>query len=106
VLAVAACIRVDAEVLHPAELSGRWIRLRPDGSWGDTLEFLADGRVHGSVGNPVPESARWSVVRSRVTGEAFCAVDARDRGCRQFRVEGDTMVLGGLTDATYFRRVR
>ena len=101
----AGCMALDAEILHPTALIGRWVRLRSDGSWGDTLEYLSSGHVRGSVGHSVPASARWSVVRSRL-GEGFCAIDVNERSCQPYRLEGDTLVLGGLTDPTYFRRVR
>ena len=44
---------------HPEYLTGRWIRLRPDNSWGDTMTFSPDGTLLGSQGYPVPPSLRW-----------------------------------------------
>lgn len=82
------------------------MRLREDGTWGDTLEYLADGRVLGSTGHPVPASARWGVRDGPAGGRQFCAADGKEGGCTTFRVEGATMVSdGGPYGPTYFRRV-
>jgi hypothetical protein len=105
VLSLTGCVPLDARVVHPAELTGKWVRLRADGTWGDTLEYLADGRILGSAGRPVPATARWDVVRSRVAGEGLCTSDGPKKGrCQIYRLEGDTLVLGYIKRPAYFRR--
>jgi hypothetical protein len=105
--ALAGCLGLDAQVVHPAQFVGKWVRLRSDGTWGDTLEYLADGRVVGSVGHPVPLTDRWVVVRSKLAGEGFCAGAPTKPACQPFRLDGDTLlVLGRVADPTYFRRVQ
>ena len=105
---VAACARGAAPehpLDHPREFVGRWVRLRDDRSWGDTLEYLADGRVLGSVGHPVPASARWGVRRAPRRQPEFCAADEREGYCQTYRFEGQTLVLGGGPNGpSYFRR--
>jgi|SRR6185312_11979974 len=103
-----ACQRPPTKAVytHPTELVGRWVRLHADGTWGDTLEYLADGAVHGSVGNPVPPSARWAVKSNAVTGPQFCAGDSSDAYCQTYHLAGDRMVLdGGPSGNTTFRHV-
>jgi len=107
-LAVAACAMPDAHVVRPAELTGAWVRQRADGTWGDTLRYLADGRVLGSAGSPMPAAARWSVVRptSKATGQAFCVLGTAARACQPFRLDGDTLIVGDIEHAAFFRRAR
>jgi hypothetical protein len=100
------CDFMSAQVVHPPELTGKWVRLRADGTWGDTLSYLADGGVRGSPGHPIPASARWVVVRSKAAGEGFCVGDDRDRSCRPFRLEGDTLVVGDISSPAYYRRAQ
>jgi hypothetical protein len=90
---------------QPSEFVGRWVRLREDSTWGDTLQYLADGRVLGSSGHPVPPSARWGV-RARLAGSReFCAADNKEGYCQTFRLVDSVMVLdGGPSGPTYFRR--
>jgi hypothetical protein len=60
VMSIAACSPArssQAPLETPTELVGSWVRLREDSTWGDTLTYLADGRVLGSVGHPVPPTA-------------------------------------------------
>ena len=99
-----ACLPRDLSVEHPAELTGRWSQLRPDGSWADTVEYLADGRVRVAAA-PVDTSARWSVVRDS-DYRAFCRIGFASRSCVPFRLEGDTLVVGEISSPTYYRRVR
>lgn len=90
---------------QPAELVGRWVRLRADSTWGDTLQYLADGRVLGSVGHPVPATARWGVRAGPAGSHEFCAADEKESYCQTFRLEGRNMVLdGGPRGPSYFRR--
>ena len=104
---IIGCARPDVESARPPELTGAWVRLRADGTWGDTLQYLADGRVLGSTGHPVPATAQWSVIRSKVAGEAFCGWNAKDRDCQPYRLEGDTLVVGYIQQSpTYLRRAR
>jgi hypothetical protein len=56
-----------APLTHPSELAGRWVRQLTDSTWGDTLFFLPDGSVKGSVKNPVPPSARWRESRPKLS---------------------------------------
>ena len=104
-LMFAGCFRDHVTMLRPAELTGRWVRLQQDGTWSDTISYLADGRVLGSTGHPIAESVRWTVVHSARFGEEFCETNLRAR-CHPFRLEGDTLVVGPISDATYFRRAR
>lgn len=99
------------EVVRPAELTGKWVKLRTDGTWGDTVEYLADGRVVAGLGTVLRRGARWSVVRSRSAGQALCTSDSasttRSVSCPQLlRIEGDTILVGVSTSPSYFRRVR
>jgi hypothetical protein len=105
-LAGVGCILFDrGQISHPAELTGKWARLRADNSWGDTLEYLADGSVRGSSTNPVPDSTTWGVVRVRSI-EGFCTTKTKKISCQQFRLEGDTLVFGDIANPTFFRRAR
>jgi hypothetical protein len=101
----AACITDRAEILHPAGLTGTWTRLRADNTWGDTLEYLADGSERGSSTNPIPDSTTWAVVRWKNI-EEFCTTHVKAISCEQFRLEGDTLVFGDIRKSTFFRRVR
>jgi len=90
---------------HPTMLAGRWVRLREDKTWGDTLGYQADGRVVGSAGHAVPESARWGVRAG--PPEQTCFGDAREGGmCRTFELRGDTLLVdNGPSAPTVYRRV-
>lgn len=91
---------------HPAELVGTWVRLLPDSTWGDTLSYLADGRVVGSTGHRVPLSARWEVKDGPAGTQKFCASDESSTYCQTMRLEGPLLVLGGgPSRRTMFRRV-
>jgi len=104
----AACSKAAstrAPMTQPAELVGRWVRLRADSTWGDTLHYLADGRILGSVGHPVPASARWGVRPGPGGSPDFCTADEKEGYCQTFRFEGHVMVLGGgPSGPSYFRR--
>jgi hypothetical protein len=90
---------------HPSELVGRWVRLRNDSTWGDTLQYLEDGRVLGSTGHSVPASARWGVRAGPAGSREFCAGDDREGYCQTFRFQDSVMVLGGgPAGPSYFRR--
>ena len=90
---------------HPPALIGRWVRLRDDRTWGDTLAFQGDGSVGGSRGHNVPPGSTWSVREGDVS--QFCARDPREGGyCRTFQLSGDTLFLdNGPNPRTVFRRV-
>lgn len=91
---------------HPVDLVGRWVRLREDSTWGDTLEYLADGRVLGSTGHPVPTNAGWGVRADPLNSREFCAADEREGSCQTYRFQDSIMVLdGGPAGPSYFRRV-
>ncbi len=98
--------KLDGEKTEPAELIGRWVRWREDRTWGDTLEYRADGHVAGSQGHAVPSSARWGV-RAGPPRQA-CFWDASEGGmCRTFELHGDTLLLdNGPAAPTIFRRAR
>lgn len=92
---------------HPANLTGRWVRLKEDQSWGDTMEFAPDGKLHGSVGYPVPPSLTWEVKRDSSGTAQYCAMQGSEGFCRTYRLSGDTLeMIGGARGNTLFRRVR
>lgn len=99
------CARLDAKISRPPEFVGRWARLIADTAWTDTIELFPDGRVR-SRDNTVPDSARWAVVQSRVAGQGFCLGPRHQPNCRDFRLEGDTLVVIGPTSRSYWRRAR
>ena len=97
---------LEGEMTRPTELVGRWVRMREDRTWGDTLEYLADGHVAGSQGHAGPPSARWGVKAG--PPRQACFWDASEGGmCRTFELRGDTLSLdSGPSAPTIFRRVR
>jgi hypothetical protein len=96
----------QTSLTQPAELVGRWVRLRSDSTWGDTLEYLSSGQVRGSQGHAVPPTARWGVKAGPAGTREFCAADEKDAYCQTFRLEDSVMVLsGGPSGPSYFRRV-
>jgi hypothetical protein len=96
----------ETALTQPPELLGRWVRLRADSTWGDTLEYLASGQVRGSQGHSVPPTARWGVKAGPAGTRQFCAGDEKDAYCQTFRFEDSVMVLGGgPSGPSYFRRV-
>lgn len=108
VVAVVACAdgAPEDEGPHPEALAGRWVRLRPDGRWGDTMEFRPDGEVRGSVGYAVPAGLRWEVRRDSVAGAQYCSAVAGMGFCRPYRLaNGELQLLGGPNGDTRFRRV-
>jgi len=98
------CTRLDANVSRPPEFVGWWARLVADTSWIDTIELRPDGSVR-SRDNTVSDSVSWAVVHSRV-GEGFCLGSRHQPNCRDFRLEGDTLVLISPTSHSYWRRAR
>lgn len=109
VLALAACAADPVphdDGPNPAGFVGRWVRFRPDGQWGDTMRFHADGAISGSAGYPVPANLRWEVRRDSVAGAQFCAGVSGDGFCRGYRLAPDSLLLlGGPNGDTRFRRV-
>jgi hypothetical protein len=104
--AVIACADRAGDNAHPSELVGRWVRMRPDRSWGDTMEFRADGRLLGSTGYPVPPTLQWEVKRSTDGVLQYCAAQGENGFCRTYRLSGDTLeMVGGPQGNTTFRRV-
>ena len=92
---------------HPDYLTGRWLRLRPDNSWGDTMTFRPDGTLLGSAGYPVPPSLRWEVKRDANGVLQYCAAQGPNGFCRAFHITGDTLqMIGGPQGNTTFLRVR
>ena len=95
------------EPAHPDYLTGRWLRLRPDNSWGDTMTFSPDGTLLGSQGYPVPSSLVWEVKRDANGVLQYCAAEGPNGFCRSFTISGDTLrMFGGPQGSTTFRRVR
>lgn len=92
---------------HPGNLVGRWVRLREDQTWGDTMQFVADGSLRGSSGYATPPNLTWEV-RHYATGKSqYCALQTNVGFCRDFRLAGDTLYMfGGPQGNTTFRRVR
>jgi hypothetical protein len=107
-LSAAACAdAVERDPAHPADFTGRWVRLRPDRTWGDTMEFVADGTIRGSVGYPVPPTLHWNVKRDSSGTSQYCALQGTMGFCRSYRMNADTLeLLGGMQGSTFFRRVR
>jgi hypothetical protein len=108
-IGIAACGRIShrSPVTHPAELTGRWVRLRKDGTWGDTMVFRADGSVRGSAGYVVPAGLRWRVNPDTTGGRVFCAEVYGTGFCRPYRLRAGTLELvGGPQGTTVFRRAR
>jgi len=94
-----------APLSHPSELLGRWVRLRADSTWGDTLDFTKDGRILGSVGHTMPEDSHWGVRPGSLGSHLLCAQVEKEAYCQTYRFEGAVMVLGGgPSGPTYFRR--
>lgn len=108
VIAVAGCAdAAQRDPAHPDFLAGRWLRLAPDGSWGDTMTFSPDGSLLGSQGYPVPPSLRWEVKPDANGVPQYCAAQGPNGFCRSFRISGDTLrMFGGPQGTTTFRRVR
>jgi hypothetical protein len=93
--------------MHPGALVGRWERQISEKTWGDTLDFRADGTIGGVVSNPVPATARWYVQRNALGTETFCAINKEESSCQTFAISGDLLTLrSGPTKLTTFRRVR
>jgi hypothetical protein len=108
ILVIAGCAdSAQGDAAHPANLTGRWLRLREDGTWGDTMQFKPDGSLAGSTGYPIPPTLRWEVKRDAKGTAQYCAAQGNDGFCRDYRISGDTLVMiGGSHGSTTFRRVR
>ena len=107
VAGAAACADASGDSAHPAELVGRWVRLRPDRTWGDTMEFRPDGTLLGSAGYPVPPTLHWQVKKNADGVRQYCAAQGENGFCRDYHVSGDTLeMVGGPQGNTTFRRVR
>lgn len=93
---------------HPSKLTGRWVRLKRDSTWGDTMEFRSDGSMRGSMGYPVPPNLKWEVKRDEKAPPQFCATVTGEGGfCRPYTLSGDRLeMIGGPDGKTVFRRVR
>ena len=105
---IAACAdSAQRDPAHPDYIAGRWVRLRPDNSWGDTMTFTPDGTLLGSQGYPVPPSLRWEVKKDAKGTPQYCAAQGPNGFCRDFSISGDTLrMIGGPQGNTTFRRVR
>ena len=107
-LGVAACSgSSQSNPAHPENLTGRWVRLREDKTWGDTMEFRPDGSMRGSAGYPIPPTLTWEVKRDSSGAQQYCAMQGTIGFCRIYRLSGDTLqMFGGPRGNTTFRRVR
>ena len=107
-LAVIACSgSAQSNPAHPETFVGRWVRLREDKTWGDTMEFMPDGSMRGSTGYPIPPTLQWEVKRDASGTPQYCAMQANIGFCRNYRFSGDTLeMFGGPRGNTIFRRVR
>jgi hypothetical protein len=106
-IAVAGCAdSAQGDPAHPSVLAGRWLRLRADGSWGDTMTFSPDGTLLGSQGYPVPQSLHWNVKPGPKGVPQYCADESGNGFCRDYEILGDTLrMFGGPLGTTTFRRV-
>jgi hypothetical protein len=94
-----------APLTNPSELAGRWVRQLTDSTWGDTLFFLPDGSVKGSVKNPVPPSARWGVRADR-SFQSLCVGDSRESACNSYQLQNGVLTWDlGPQGKDVFRRV-
>ena len=91
---------------HPSVFVDRWVRLKEDNTWGDTMEFRADGTLGGSAGYQVPPNLRWEIKRDATGRAQYCATQLGAGFCRDYSIRGDTLfMLGGPQGNTTFRRV-
>jgi hypothetical protein len=104
---IACTTSADANSPHPTNLLGRWVRLRENQSWGDTMEFRPDGSMRGSAGYVIPPTLHWEIKRDARGTAQYCATQADIGFCRNYRLSGDTLeMFGGPRGNTIFRRVR
>jgi hypothetical protein len=91
VLWLAACRRAPAstEDHHPADVVGRYVLLRPDGSPADTVEFRPDGTIHGQYAD---STSRWAV-QNRDGSSIFCSRSSHHSICQAYRVVSDSLFL-------------
>lgn len=88
---LAACKRTSESKLdlHPANVAGRYILLRPDGRPGDTVEFRVDGTIHAPY---TDTTSRWAV-QTRYGTSVFCSRSSQEAVCRPFHLANDSLVL-------------
>ena len=98
-----ACDPFAGTVSQPTEYVGRWARFAGGDSWTDTVELFVNGSTRGQDSAATIEPARWAIVRTRF-GSSFCFGSNGKPNCQQFRLEGDTLVLGFMPHVTYWRR--
>jgi hypothetical protein len=104
---VSLACRVEPPRSNPSEFVGRWERQIDPETWGDTLDFRADGTVRGVESNPVPASARWYVSQNTSGGRTFCVGDDKVSSCKSFEMSnGILTVSGGPNQPSVFRRIR
>ena len=75
--------------LHPSNVAGRYLLLRPDGRPGDTVEFRADGTIHAPY---TDSTSRWAV-QTRYGTSVFCSRSSQEAVCRPFHLANDSLVL-------------
>lgn len=107
-LSITACADgVQSNSPHPSNLVGRWVRLREDQTWGDTMEFKPDGSMRGSSTYPIPPTLSWEIKRDAGGTAQYCATQAGTGFCRNYKLSGDTLYMfGGPRGNTTFRRVQ
>jgi hypothetical protein len=86
-----ACKRKPAATadLHPANVAGRYVLLRPDGRPADTVEFRLDGTIHGRYAD---STSRWAVQTSYGTS-IFCSRTSGKQVCQPYRIVSDSLFL-------------
>lgn len=90
-LCLLACKRAPAakDELHPANVAGRYVLLRPDGQPADTVEFRTDGTIHGRYAD---STSRWAV-QTRYGNSTFCSQTSGKTVCQPYRILSDSMFL-------------
>jgi len=86
-----ACKRAPASTdeLHPTDVAGRYVLLRPDGQPADTVEFRTDGTIHGRYAD---STSRWAV-QTRYGSSTFCSRSSREAVCQAYRIVSDSLFL-------------
>ena len=75
--------------LHPADVAGRYVLLRPDGTPADTVEFRRDGTIHGRYAD---STSRWAV-QTRYGSSTFCSQTSGKVVCQPYRILSDSLFL-------------
>lgn len=88
---LASCKRTPESKLdlHPSNVAGRYLLLRPDGGPGDTVEFRNDGTIHAPY---IDSTSRWAVQTS-YGASVFCSRSSREAVCQPFHLANDTLLI-------------